>query len=178
MGFVVGTAITNDTDLLTYVYEQQITNLIRLPNVTTFATLHVGATNTLIAEFLRPRGFNTAAKLAAIANTDDFKPALAYWVASRIFAGQMSPKPAERDAAAGKASYYADLFRKSLEKVSIDPGDSTTIPQHRLPVLVNVDGGSMFPALGTHGGRGGLGRPANVGATTLPNYDNLMIEGK
>lgn len=173
MGFVVGTAITDNDDLKKYVFEQQITNLLR--GAETYTELHKGAVNTLIAEHLRPKGFTTAAKLSAIANADDFEPALTYWVAAAIFDGQGGRTPAEREAALGKAFHYRKLYRESLEKLVIDPGEaSANWKQKRgLPVVVNVDEGSMYPALG-----GSSGRPTSIAKDEIDGYDDLVIEGK
>jgi hypothetical protein len=154
VGFAQDTAITVDADLLKYAFEQQIQNLLRSGN--TYAELHKGAVNALIAEHLRPRGFSTAGKLAAIANAEDFRPGLVYWVLSRIFAGQGGRTEGERQQALSKAGFYFGLYRESLGKVAIDPGDEPLVTRRGLPVLANVDQGSMFPALGE-------ARPASVG---------------
>lgn len=169
MGFSVDVPITGDSDLLKYAFEQQIANLLRSGN--TYAELHKGAVNTLIAEHLRPRGFNTAAKLAAIANQDDFKPALTYWVLSRIFSGQGGRNPGERDQALGKAAFYLGQYRESIQKIAIDPGDTTVRQKRGLPVGVNVDSGSMFPAAGR-------ARPAPIAGDAISGYDGLVIEGR
>ena len=171
MGFAIDTPLTTDADLLKYAFEQQIANLLRAGN--TYAELHKGAVNTLIAEHLRPKGFNTAAKLAAIGNSDDFKPALVYWVLSRIFSGQGGRNPGERDAALGKAAFYLGQYRESIAKVAIDPGNTTVQHRRGLPVCVNVDEGSMFPALGSGGER-----PRPIAADAINGFDDLVIEGR
>ncbi len=172
MGFVFDTAITTNADVLKYAFEQQLANLLRSAN--TYDELHKGVTNTLIAEFLRPRGFTTAAKLAAIANVDDFKPALTFLFLSRVFAGQAqgAGSPAQREAALNKSGYYLTEYTKSLGKLIVDPGDSTIQMGKGLPYLVNVDGGSMYPALGSS-----PGRPGNVASTTIPNFDDQVVGG-
>ena len=48
MGFAIDAPVTTDADLLKYAFEQQIANLLRAGN--TYAELHKGAVNTLIAE--------------------------------------------------------------------------------------------------------------------------------
>ena len=172
MGFTVDTAVTVNGDVTKYAFEQQITNLLRGE---TYTALHLGAVNTLIAEFLRPRGFNTTAKLAAISNADDFKPALTYWVLSRIFAGQAAAAASAgaREQASGKAEYYLAQHHASLSRVVIDPGDLTTVARRRLPVGVNIDSGSMLGPLGST-----TRRPSQIASGEIAGYDDLMLEGK
>lgn len=170
MGFAQDSAITVNADLTKYRFEQQITNLLR--GSETFTELHKGAVNTLIAEHLRPKGFNTAAKLAAISNTDDFKPALVCWVLAQIFSGQGGRNPAEREAGLSKAGFYMSEYHRSLERVVIDPGDNTTVQKRGLPIGVQVDAGSRFPALGSSS------FPATIAGGEITGYDDLMIEGR
>ena len=48
-----------------------------------------------------------------------------------------------------KAGYYLTEYSKSLSKLVVDPGDATYQTRKGLPFLVNMDGGSMYPALGS-----------------------------
>lgn len=172
MGFTEGSALTIDADLTKYHYEPQITNLQR--GGVDFDDLHIGAVNTLIAEHLRPKGFTTTAQLAAIANASDFKPALTAWVLSKIFANQgaRAVRQTDREEALTKAQYYERKYEESLAKVVIDDGDSTFRQRRGLPMVVNVDAGSMYPALGS------IDRPTSVARDEIEGYEDLVIEGK
>lgn len=166
MGFTADTAATVDADLLKYAFEQQISNLLRGSN--TFTSLHQGAVNELIRR-LRAQGYTTT-QISGITNTEDFKPALVSWVLSKIFAGQGGRTPAEREVALGKAAYYAAEFEKLLKTTAVVMSDAKVKQKRGLPVGVNVDDGSRFPALGTD-------RPANVAGSEIEGFDDLNIQG-
>lgn len=166
MGFSEGTATTVNADCLKYAFEQSLTNLLRGSN--TYAELHVGATNDLIRR-LRSQGYTTA-QIAGITNTEDWKPALVAWVLSKIFAGQGGRTPAERDAAMGKAAYYADQYEKLLKGTAVVLADASVKTRRGLPMGVNVDSGSRFPALGSC-------RPQGIATSGHANFDKLNLEG-
>lgn len=174
MGFVVGTAVTVNADFTKYIFDQQLTNLLRGSN--TFTDLHVGAVNTLIAEHLRPRGYTTAAKLAAITNTDDFLRALCCWVAWQIFAGQgqSARSENERQAAQSKAEEYRRAYFESLSKVAILTSDGKARTKRGLPIVANADRGTRYPALGSGGD---LARGAQPLSDKLDDFDGTVIEG-
>lgn len=177
MGFAEGVAITVNGDLTKYVFEQQLTNLLR--GAQTFSDLHVGAVDTLIAEFLRPKGYVTSTQLAAITNTNDFRPALCCWVVSRIFIGQAASARSEGERA--NALSKADFYRREYERLraAVVIQDGKVRSRRGLPLVVNVDGGSMYGALGgATRGADGSARPTQTARGEIDGYDDLVIEGK
>lgn len=166
MGFTEGSAATVNADCLKYAFEQSLTNLLRDSN--TYSDLHVGATNDLIRR-LRAQGYTTS-QITGITNTEDWKPALVSWVLSKIFAGQGGRSPGERDAAMGKAAYYADQYEKLLKGTAVVLADATVKTKRGLPYGVNVDCGSRFPALGST-------RPQGIATSEVTNFDKLNLEG-
>lgn len=167
MGFTADTAVSADSDLLKYAYEQQIANLQRGGN--TFVELHKGATNDLIRR-LRAQGFTTT-QLSGATNVEDWKPALVAWVLSKIFAGQGGRTPAERDQAVGKAAFYADQYERLLKSTAVVLADATVRQKRGLPICVNVDGGTMFPSRGSSG-------PTRIAGDKVTGFDELIVEGE
>ncbi|HVY60549.1 MAG TPA: hypothetical protein VHF22_02800 [Planctomycetota bacterium] len=176
MGFATDQAVTTNDDLLKYAFEQQVANLLRQPGAS-FTSLHQGAVNDLMRR-LRSRGYSTA-QIAGVTNIEDWKPALVSWVLSKIFAGQGGRTPAERDAALGKAGYYAAEYEKLVANTVAVLADATEKEERGLPVGVNVDAGTMYPALGSPAPLlAPWRRPAHIGEGVIPGYDDLMIEGQ
>lgn len=166
MGFTADTAATSDADLLKYAFEQQIANLLRSGN--TFTELHKGAANDLIRR-LRAQGYSST-QISGITNTEDWKPALVAWVLSKIFAGQGGRTTGEREAAFGKAAFYSDQYEKLIKGTAVVLADASVKTKRGLPIGVNVDAGSRFPALGS-------ARPAGISTTDMTGFDRLNLEG-
>ena len=157
MGFANDTSVTVDADLLKYFFEQQIDKLLRSGN--TFTALHDGVVTEHIGYLKSMRGVDPS----AITNTDDHKPLLCAMVLEKIFAGMARPMSGE------KASYYAEKvaeLRKTLPIVTA----TATISRRGLPVVVNFDRGTRFPATG-------VGKGSQIGRTKINNPDERLIEG-
>ena len=179
MGLVIDVPLTTDADLLKYAFEQQIQNLLRSGTGNTYAQLHQGAVNDLMRR-LRGRSGYTDAQLAAISNTEDLKPILVSWVLAQIFGGLGGANVAARELSAGKASFYAlrveDLFKTT---VVVIPNEAIGGEERTLPVLVNVECGTSFPALGSRPGPTvPFGRPGSVAQKIAGGAPTLFIEGE
>lgn len=159
MGFTSGTAATTDADLLKYFFEQQVDKLLTSGN--SYTNLHLGVLDEHIAWLRGERGVDDASQ---ITNTTDHKPLLVAMVLEKLFAGL-----APRGDAADKASYYAQKvadLRRSLPIVTA----AGTRTRRGLPVLVQTDWGTRFPAPGRCRGE-------QVAASEIAAFDDRVIEG-
>lgn len=159
MALVSGSAVTVDSDLTKYFFEQQVSKL--LASGESYTALHLGVLDEHIAWLKGERG---VADASTITNNTDHKPLLVAMVLEKIFAGL-----APRGDASDKAAYYAGKVVELRRSLPISTATATRT-RRGLPVLVNVDRGSRFPAPG-------MCRPSQIAANEISGFDDRVIEG-
>lgn len=159
MGFTSGTAVTVDSDLTKFFFEQRITQI--LASGETFTALHLGVVDEHIAWLESERGIGDA---STITNESAHKPLLVAMMLEKIFAG-ITPRGGDGT----KAAYYAGKVVELRRTLPVRTS-ANRYSRRGLPKLVNVEAGSRFPAAG--------GSPGDqVARSKMPNFDDHVIEG-
>lgn len=168
MGFAADTAATVDADLYKYTGEQQLANLQR---GNTWVELHKGAATELVT-WLHGKGFSDA-QISGITNTTDFLPALAALVVSKIFCGQGGRDEGARQAALSKGQFYERRWLQLREAVVVMTSDGKKRSSRGLPMVMNTDVGTVYPALGSPERYRGTA----IGRDEISGFDRIVVEG-
>lgn len=156
MGFAYNTAVTDDSDLFSYAFEQEIPALLREAGKADFSDVHKAAVNALIKD-LKKAGYDPA----TITNTDDFKEELVYWVLMTIFRGEALTG---NRGAVEKYKFYVVAWEKAKQERYIE--DTSNLYESKLPQVANADQGPYYE------GKNNRGR--NFMRNEIDGYDDLV----